>query len=215
MRKLLEQVDERLQDTKPSTLILSTTGIICLGYLINKLVTHPLGIRGAIESVLFSLVKHIPGAEEKIAEETEKLAAKVAEEIPHIDDPRHVTIPEKGIPYEDLIKRLQYLKEQEDKARNRVSGTIYIGPKIRPNHTELLCKAYEMFIHSNPLHTSTFPSTRKMEAEVIRMTASMLGGDEKVVGTLTSGGTESILMAVKTYRDQARVLKPYIKNPEM
>jgi len=47
------------------------------------------------------------------------------------------------------------------------------------------------------------------------MTASMLNGSRDVVGSLTSGGTESILMAIKTYRDRARALHPKIKHPEI
>ena len=56
---------------------------------------------------------------------------------------------------------------------------------------------------------------RKFENEVVSMTASMLNGDSEVVGSLTSGGTESILMAMKTYRDMARELKPRITNPNV
>ena len=47
------------------------------------------------------------------------------------------------------------------------------------------------------------------------MTASMLHGNSEVVGSLTSGGTESILIAVKTYRDRAKALFPHITEPEM
>jgi len=43
----------------------------------------------------------------------------------------------------------------------------------------------------------------------------MLNGDSQVVGGMTSGGTESILMCVKTYRDRARQLHPHITQPEM
>jgi len=56
---------------------------------------------------------------------------------------------------------------------------------------------------------------RRFETEVIGMTASMLHGDSHVVGSMTSGGTESLLMAVKTYRDRARDLFPHITHPEM
>ena len=41
---------------------------------------------------------------------------------------------------------------------------------------------------------------RKFEAEVVRMIVTMVNGDEKACGTLTSGGTESVLMAVLAYR---------------
>ena len=65
------------------------------------------------------------------------------------------------------------------------------------------------------MHNTFFTCYRKFETEVVAMTANMLHGDDKVVGSLTSGGTESILMAVKTYRDRARALFPNIKEPEM
>ena len=47
------------------------------------------------------------------------------------------------------------------------------------------------------------------------MTASMLHGNADVVGNITSGGTESILCAVKAYRDYARHLHSHITHPEM
>ena len=69
------------------------------------------------------------------------------------------------------------------------------------DHLELLNAAAGMFSVSNPLHSSTWPSVNKFEAEVIAMTASLLnGGDDGVCGCMTSGGTESILMAAKTHR---------------
>ena len=84
-------------------------------------------------------------------------------------------------------------------------------------------KAYSLFSISNPLHPDLFPSIRKYESEVVKMTGKMLRGDDNVCGALTSGGTErylfspflslisSIIMAVKAYRDT----NPHIKNPEM
>ncbi len=59
-----------------------------------------------------------------------------------------------------------------------------------------------------------YPSLRIMETEVISMTAWMLNGNKKATGSMTSGGTESILMAVKTHRDWARDKKG-IQSPEM
>ena len=46
------------------------------------------------------------------------------------------------------------------------------------------------------------------------MTASMMHGDEEACGTMTSGGTESILMACKAYRDWGAATKG-IKTAEM
>ncbi len=54
-----------------------------------------------------------------------------------------------------------------------------------------------------------------MEAEVVRMTASMLNGGPSTVGTMTSGGTESILLAVKAARDRARKRNKKLTRPNM
>ena len=71
------------------------------------------------------------------------------------------------------------------------------------------------FMHENALNPIIFPSLMQFEVEIVAMTAWMLNGPEGTVGSVTSGGTESILMAVKTYRDRARNLFPQIKSPEM
>lgn len=71
------------------------------------------------------------------------------------------------------------------------------------------------FMHENALNPLVFPSLRQFEVETVAMVANMLHGDCRCVGSITSGGTESILMAVKTYRDRARKLHPTIKYPEI
>jgi glutamate/tyrosine decarboxylase-like PLP-dependent enzyme len=70
---------------------------------------------------------------------------------------------------------------------------------------------------SNPLHADLWPSASKFEAEIVAMTANMLGADQaeqEICGTVTSGGTESILLVMKTYCDWVWAEKD-IKQPEM
>jgi sphinganine-1-phosphate aldolase len=80
---------------------------------------------------------------------------------------------------------------------------------------QLLKDAYTLFFSENALNPTAFPSLRRLETEVIAMGAALLGSDGDVVGNMTSGGTESILMAVKTARDWARAQRPHIAAPEM
>ena len=80
---------------------------------------------------------------------------------------------------------------------------------------DLLKEASLLFFSENGLNPTAFPSLRKFETEIVSMAASLLGGDEQVAGTVTSGGTESLLMTVKTARDWARKNRPEIKYPEM
>jgi glutamate/tyrosine decarboxylase-like PLP-dependent enzyme len=79
---------------------------------------------------------------------------------------------------------------------------------------EVAKEAYVEFFSTNALLPSLFPSLAKFERDVISMTAHLLHGQE-AVGSITSGGTESILMGVKSARDRSRVHHPRIRTPQM
>jgi glutamate/tyrosine decarboxylase-like PLP-dependent enzyme len=64
--------------------------------------------------------------------------------------------------------------------------------------------AYALYQSENALGPMAFPSLKQMEADVVGMGLSLLHAPEGAAGSMTSGGTESILMAVKTCRDEAR-----------
>ncbi|MCZ6465416.1 MAG: aminotransferase class V-fold PLP-dependent enzyme, partial [Proteobacteria bacterium] len=65
-------------------------------------------------------------------------------------------------------------------------------------------EAYALYSSENALGPAAFPSLKRMESEVLDMGLSLLNAPEGAVGNMTSGGTESILMAVKACRNQAR-----------
>jgi sphinganine-1-phosphate aldolase len=67
-----------------------------------------------------------------------------------------------------------------------------------------MTEVYGLAAWTNPLHPDTFPGVRKMEAEIVRMACSLFHGGDDSCGTVTSGGTESIVLACKAYRDYAR-----------
>ena len=78
-------------------------------------------------------------------------------------------------------------------------------------HIDLLHEVYALSSQTNPLHSDLWPSITKYESEIVSMTAHMLGASEvasrsgdHVCVTVSSGGTESIFMAIKTARDWAR-----------
>ena len=120
-------------------------------------------------------------------------------------------LPEKGRDPDAVLADLSTMaKEENAKWKNgKVSGTLYHAGET---HRAYLNKAFSLFSHVNTLQFDLCPSMSKMESEIIAMTARMLHGDavkevnpaHAVCGTVTSGGSESILMAMKTYRDHAR-----------
>lgn len=77
----------------------------------------------------------------------------------------------------------------------------------------MIVAAFERYCVSNPLHPDVFPAIRKMEAEIVAMCLKMYN-NPLGAGATTSGGTESIIMSVKTHRDWARATKG-ITEPEM
>ena len=72
----------------------------------------------------------------------------------------------------------------------------------------------QMFLHDNALNTQAFPSLGRIQSDVVRITADLLHGDDDVAGFMTSGGTESILCAVKAARERGREERG-ITEPEM
>ena len=82
-----------------------------------------------------------------------------------------------------------------------MSGTVY---NSSTELGELMTEVYGLAAWTNPLHSDAFPGLRKMEAEVVRMACSLFHGSDESVGCVTTGGTESIILACKAYRDLAR-----------
>ena len=124
-----------------------------------------------------------------------------------------VVLPEDGIPTNELLKEMENIaKDDIQWEEGRVWSLVYHASN---EHTELLKNSYNMFFSKNALSPLAFPSLRKFETEVVSMAIDLFRGDRKCCGSMTSGGTESIVMAVKTYRDWARKKFPNIKNPEM
>lgn len=75
-------------------------------------------------------------------------------------------------------------------------------------------KAYQMFASANGLNPTAFKSLKRFENDIIAATAGLHHGTPGVCGVVTSGGTESCLLAVKTYRDMARSTRG-VRRPEM
>jgi sphinganine-1-phosphate aldolase len=79
---------------------------------------------------------------------------------------------------------------------------------------EVTKAAYMSCFSLNALSHGAFPSMSRMEADIVGMTADLLGRPG-APGSLTSGGSESNFLAMKTARDRAREVMPHITAPEM
>jgi len=131
-------------------------------------------------------------------------------------------LPETGKPREDVLETLSALCEVEAKSwrQGYASGSVYHGDE---DHINFVNRAYALQSQANQLHFDLWPSAAKFEAEIVSMTAHMLGcehsgaefgSEQGVCGSVSSGGSESILLAMKSYRDRARKEKG-ITEPEI
>src|SRR5262245_31588158 len=102
-----------------------------------------------------------------------------------------LTIPSRGMAEHDVLEALEdFRRDDADWEHGRTFSLVYHAGET---HQRLLEKAYASYAPANALNPMAFSSLRRMEAEVVRMTASMLHGGRETVGTMTSGGTESCL----------------------
>ena len=122
-------------------------------------------------------------------------------------------LPKKGVSRQDILQTLQSYRTRDLPWKTgRTFGFVY-----DPGHEamELGKEVYASFLTENGLDPTSFPSLLRLENEVLDMARRQVNGNEDVVGTFTSGGTESIILAVKTAREWAKANKPEIKQPEM
>ncbi len=124
-----------------------------------------------------------------------------------------IRFPDKGLDADTMIAELKGHRSDDASWRNgRMFGYIY-----HPGNREAKAieQAYQLFFNENALNPSLFSSLRRLENETVAMVADLLHAGDGFAGNLTTGGSESILVAVKTERDWARKHKPDISEPEI
>ncbi|MEL7198873.1 MAG: aspartate aminotransferase family protein [Pseudomonadota bacterium] len=114
-------------------------------------------------------------------------------------------MPKTGKSWEEVRKELEARGAGDAKWRDGKTA-VYVfnaGPEI----AEVQHEAYTAFMSENGLGPLAFPSLAQMEREVVEMALSILHGPEGATGAITSGGTDSITMAMKAARDYSRAEK--------
>ncbi len=130
--------------------------------------------------------------------------------------PVHARLPERGVDREELFREVSAMAGEERARweRGQVSGTYYHGGA---EHYAFLTRVFGLFGHANLLQRDLCPSGTKFEGEILSMVRHLLHGGDEVVGSITSGGTDSILHAMLVYRDWGRargIPEPEVIAPE-
>ncbi len=164
-------------------------------------------LEGRAGRALERAIRRVPMARRAVERRLAAIGDEIAASLhPYADLPTYAHLPAQGRPRDEILAEMEALQAREE-AKWRggsVSGAVYHGD---PAHVDFTNRVYALHAQSNPLHADVWPSAAKYEAEIVAMTAQMLGrgaSAPEVCGAVTSGGTESILLAMKAYRDRAR-----------
>jgi len=121
-------------------------------------------------------------------------------------------LPDHGRPAEDILQELKGFGAQDPNYKDsRLWSLVYW---LDEPYADFLGQAYQAYASANGLNPSAFKSLKSFETQIIAGTAELLHGGPETCGVVTSGGTESCLLAVKTYRDLARATRG-VRKPEM
>ena len=220
---MMIMVDDCLQGTPPSRVVVGSALFSYLGMKFISVGTdfhHQLRNRGLLR-IVFEAAKSLPILKDLVSCEKAKLIAKLDKDLRKkiaAKPPRMIVLPYDGLSSKEIMSEADCRRAKDTShlmKASRMSGAVYMADQ---EHFDLLCSIYSSFVHANPLHADAFPSVTRMEAEVVSMTASLLGGcsatNPDVCGLMTSGGTESILTAIRATRDYMRVVR-HVRRPEM
>jgi sphinganine-1-phosphate aldolase len=169
-------------------------------------------------NIIFNMAMKLSYFKNKLEKEICHVEKGIKAETKYLEDGVKYRISK--LPTENLVQKyiLQKMQENFDgdlKHHNplKLSGTLYNTPK--QDETKLLKGVLDIYYKTNPLHADIYPSLITMEKDIVSMTKNLLNCPyDKGFGTLTTGGTESIILALYGYREYARKYKG-ITKPEV
>uniref|UniRef100_A0A8C4WIM5 Sphingosine-1-phosphate lyase 1 n=1 Tax=Gopherus evgoodei TaxID=1825980 RepID=A0A8C4WIM5_9SAUR len=212
LEKARSFVNGQCAGIEPWQLIGSTFASTLVVVWLHGILFQPESLTSRSKKWFFKTLRKLPFVGTIIQKQFNKALDDVASGLRFLNDGKGYikALPAQGMSQPVLLEKMKEYSSMVHWEDGKVSGTVYSGEE---KLTHLLVKVYEEFAWSNPLHPDVFPGLRKMEAEVVRMACTLFNGGPNSCGVMTSGGTESILMACKAYRDLA--YERGIKHPEI
>jgi sphinganine-1-phosphate aldolase len=205
MKKYLLQSGTNNTATAIGIFLLSAGTSYYVYYVYKKFLNSSANIQiwNKIPFIKNKMENEIQKMKEKEDEDTKKYYVKIVDNLKEngittINVKNINTIQTTGYSNETLVKYLHTLKEL-DPVPKLLSGTIYDEDDNK--HKEIMKTAYNLYAYTNPMHADLFHSVVFMEKNLIVMISKLFLNDETQCGSITNGGTESLFLALKTYRD--------------
>jgi sphinganine-1-phosphate aldolase len=123
-----------------------------------------------------------------------------------------MTLPAHGMSADEVLAALTAKRSRDARWQDgRTFGMVYDGGAEVHAVAEAVA---QLFLHENALNVAAFPSLAEIQSEVVGACAELFHAPDGAAGFMTSGGTESILSAVKAARERGRAERN-ITAPEM
>ena len=153
-------------------------------------------------SFLFRNFRRLPVIRTTIKKQISKALDDMERESfkPKPNEKYRTELPSQGFSHEEIMNELARYEHLVDIEWEKgwVSGGLYYSSA---ELTKLSTEVFGKYVWTNPLHSEVFPQIRKMEAEVVQWGVKLFHGSSDACGVMTSGGTESIILAMKCYRE--------------
>ncbi|MEZ4225394.1 MAG: aspartate aminotransferase family protein [Polyangiaceae bacterium] len=120
--------------------------------------------------------------------------------------------PESGKSRQEVLGAVTQSRAQDLRSDGHAFAFVYDpGEEAR----ELARQVFAACMPINGLDPTAYPSARHLENGVVHACLELMHAPEGALGTATAGGTESVMLAVKTARDYARKTRPEVTRPKM
>lgn len=209
-------VNNVFQGKEPWQIASITTSTVLFLVWLHDFVNRDESLLKRGKKTVFRIARYIPQVRQRIENEIATIKKDfeddVAKRTAHLE--YIVELPKKGLTKKEILETIEKNLNVNKEAwtNGQASGAVYVNANEEIN--SLISESYKLSSFSNPLHPDLFPGICKMEAEVVRILCNLFHGDENSCGTMTTGGTESIMMACKAYRGYAYETRG-IRKPEM
>ena len=144
--------------------------------------------------LIFYLYSLTPNGKFQIKDRTKKAKSVIKKVLKSDFKYNFKHLPSNGLSSKKITKVIQNRKSNEN---NKISGCVYINDT---KLVELLNTVSSSYLFSNPLHPDIYPELIKMESEIVKMVGKLFDMPNTGCGNLTTGGTESTILALKAYK---------------
>nr|CAG4642477.1 EOG090X051L [Evadne anonyx] len=214
--KLNLVIEEKCKDVAPWKIIgVTAVTTYSIMWIQDFLSDEELSVTERAKRYAFSWIRAIPMVKRKVEEESISIRKSIENDMNKdlANCEVYYQLPKGGRSAEEVFAEANayFMLGNSEWKKGSISGAVY---NYNTEANKLYTDVFSLSALTNPLHPDVFPGIRKMEAEVIQMCIDMFHGGPNACGAMSSGGTESILLACKAYRDYARRVKG-IRFPEI